>query len=71
MTNSKNTLTGTVDCLVKGGVVVSADVGGVKKNILCKVGGRIRMNRISILLGDKVEIVSDQNFEKGIVKRRL
>ncbi|KKR61773.1 hypothetical protein A2643_03455 [Candidatus Nomurabacteria bacterium RIFCSPHIGHO2_01_FULL_39_220] len=48
----------------------NADEVGGKKEILAYLGGKMRMHRIKVLIGDSVEVVLDPYGGKGrIVKR--
>jgi translation initiation factor IF-1 len=41
------------------------------KLILAYLSGKMRRFRIKVLVGDKVEVVTDQNGDKGRIERRL
>ena len=45
--------------------------GGEEKEILAYLSGRMRMHRIKVLIGDKVEIVMDPYGGKGRIVKRL
>jgi len=46
--------------------------GGVEQEeILAYLGGKMRMHRIKVLIGDKVEIVLDPYGGKGRIVKRL
>ncbi len=49
----------------------SADAAEGKKEILAYLGGKMRMNRIKVLIGDSVEIVLDPYGGKGRIIKRL
>ena len=40
------------------------------KEMLAYLSGKMRMNRIKVLIGDKVEIISDQYGDRGRIIRR-
>jgi len=42
-----------------------------KGELLCYLAGKLRLNRIKILIGDRVEVVLDEYGGKGRVTRRL
>lgn len=42
-----------------------------KKEILAYLGGKMRMHRIKVLIGDQVEIVLDPYGGKGRIVKRL
>lgn len=42
-----------------------------EREILAYLAGKMRMNRIKVLVGDKVEVVLDDYGSKGRVVRRL
>lgn len=42
-----------------------------EKEILAYLGGKMRMHRIKVLIGDKVEIVLDPYGGKGRIVKRL
>lgn len=44
---------------------------GEPKEILAYLSGKMRMNRIKVLIGDKVEVVLDSYGGKGRVVKRL
>jgi len=49
-----------------------ADAGGEdQKEILAYLGGKMRMHRIKVLIGDSVEIVLDPYGGKGRIVKRL
>lgn len=41
------------------------------KEILAYLGGKMRMNRIKVLIGDSVEVVLDEYGGKGRIVKRL
>jgi len=45
--------------------------GEEKKEILAYLGGKMRMHRIKVLIGDAVEIVLDPYGGKGRIVKRL
>ena len=49
----------------------SADAVEGKKEILAYLGGKMRMHRIKVLVGDAVEIVLDPYGGKGRIIKRL
>lgn len=49
----------------------SADMPDNKKEILAYLGGKMRMHRIKVLIGDSVEIVLDSYGGKGRIVKRL
>ena len=44
---------------------------GEEKEILAYLGGKMRMHRIKVLIGDRVEIVLDPYGGKGRIVKRL
>jgi translation initiation factor IF-1 len=42
-----------------------------QKEILAYLGGKMRMHRIKVLIGDKVEVVLDSYGGKGRIVKRL
>ena len=50
---------------------VETDEAGEKKEILAYLGGKMRMHRIKVLIGDQVEIVLDPYGGKGRIVKRL
>ena len=50
---------------------VEIDGGEEKKEILAYLSGKMRMHRIKVLIGDKVEIVLDPYGGKGRIVKRL
>ena len=42
-----------------------------KGELLCYLAGKLRLNRIKILIGDRVEVVLDEYGGKGRITRRL
>lgn len=48
-----------------------ADAGGDEKEILAYLSGKMRMHRIKVLIGDKVEIILDPYGGKGRIIKRL
>ena len=47
------------------------EVEGKEKPILAYLAGRMRLNKIRVLIGDRVEMVLDQYGERGRVVKRL
>ena len=45
--------------------------GGEPKEILAYLGGKMRMHRIKVLIGDGVEVVLDSYGGKGRIVKRL
>ena len=45
--------------------------GGEKEEILAYLGGKMRMHRIKVLIGDSVEVVLDSYGGKGRIIKRL
>ena len=45
--------------------------GEEEKEILAYLGGKMRMHRIKVLIGDSVEVVLDQYGGKGRIIKRL
>ncbi len=45
--------------------------GADEKEILAYLGGKMRMNRIKVLIGDRVEVVLDPYGGKGRIVKRL
>jgi len=52
-------------------VEIEGGEGGEQKEILAYLSGKMRMNRIKVLIGDKVEVVLDSYGGKGRVVKRL
>ena len=51
--------------------VTIEESGGVEREILAYLGGKMRMHRIKVLIGDKVEVVLDPYGGKGRIVKRL
>ena len=51
--------------------VEMGDKTGEKKEILAYLGGKMRMHRIKVLIGDSVEVVLDSYGGKGRIIKRL
>lgn len=61
-------LEGVVDRQIHGKFIVIVETQGNKMEIVCTLSGKVRMNNIKILLGDKVIIrVSVYDLTKGII----
>ena len=68
-TNNKETVTGTVDeALPNTQFRVTLENG---EQILTYLAGKMRMYRIRVLVGDKVEVELDEYGGKGRIIRRL
>jgi len=65
----KNTIIGTVVEALPN-TLFRVDVGG-GKIILSYLSGRMRMNRIKVLIGDKVEVLLDPYGGKGRIVKRM
>jgi translation initiation factor IF-1 len=46
-------------------------LNGDEREILVYLGGKMRLHRIKVLVGDKVEIVLSPDGEKGRITRRI
>ncbi len=51
--------------------IESRDEGVESKEILAYLGGKMRMHRIKVLIGDQVEVVLDPYGGKGRIVKRL
>ncbi|MFZ3011740.1 MAG: translation initiation factor IF-1 [Minisyncoccia bacterium] len=49
----------------------NAENVGEEKEILAYLGGKMRMHRIKVLIGDSVEVVLDSYGGKGRIVKRL
>jgi translation initiation factor IF-1 len=49
----------------------STENGEEEKEILAYLGGKMRMHRIKVLIGDSVEVVLDSYGGKGRIVKRL
>ena len=49
----------------------NAENGEDEKEILAYLGGKMRMHRIKVLIGDKVEVILDSYGGKGRIVKRL
>lgn len=68
--NQAKMVTGTVlESLPNTTFRVESDEGG--KIILAYLSGKMRKFRIKIMIGDRVEVVTDGAQEKGRISRRL
>ena len=47
------------------------EVGGEEKEILAYLSGKMRMHRIKVLIGDRVEVILDPYGGKGRIIKRL
>lgn len=52
-------------------VEIEGENAGEQKEILAYLSGKMRMNRIKVLIGDKVEVVLDSYGGKGRIIKRL
>lgn len=52
-------------------VRIEDKTGGEPKEILAYLGGKMRMHRIKVLIGDGVEVVLDSYGGKGRIVKRL
>lgn len=50
---------------------VSIGQGDQEKEILAYVAGKMRLNRIRVLVGDRVEVILDPYGGRGRIRRRL
>jgi len=46
-------------------------IDGDKGELLCYLAGKMRLHRIKILIGDRVEVVLDEYGGKGRIIRRI
>jgi translation initiation factor IF-1 len=68
--NKEKIVNGTVlESLPNTTFRVESEDGG--KIILAYLSGKMRKFRIKIMIGDKVEVVTDQAQEKGRISRRF
>ena len=64
-------LTGTIDEVLPGNMF-RVKVDNIPNTLLCYMGGRLKQNKIRIILGDNVRIeVSPYDLSKGRVVYRL
>ena len=64
-------LTGTVDEVLPGNMF-RVKVENMSNTLLCYMGGKLKQNKIRIILGDKVKLeVSPYDLTKGRVTYRL
>ena len=54
-----------------GSADAKALAGKEEREILAYLGGKMRMHRIKVLIGDKVEVVLDPYGGKGRIVKRL
>ena len=66
----KNTFTGTVVEALPN-TLFRVKLEGTEEVILAYLAGRMRMNRIRVLIGDRVELERDQYGGNARVTRRL
>ncbi len=65
------------DIIVKGTITESLPNttfridGENGKNILAYLSGKMKRYRIKVMVGDMVEVIVDQNGDKGRINRRL
>lgn len=68
--DDRMTLVGEIVDASKGIFKVEVTAGG--STVICQPSGKIRQNKINLVVGDKVEIeVSPMDTSRGRVKRRL
>ncbi len=67
--NNESTVKGIVIEALPG-TLFRVDVGD-KEPLLTYLGGKLRINKIRILVGDKVEILTDPYGGKGRIIKRL
>lgn len=41
------------------------------RDVLCYLSGKMRLHRIKVLVGDKVEVILSPDGERGRISRRL
>ena len=73
MTTQKNTISeivGSVDETLPN-TLFRVTVEGTDNQVLAYLSGRMRTNRIKILVGDKVSLVLDSQGERARIIRRL
>lgn len=67
--NSSSSVTGVVtEALPNTMFAVELEGGG---SVLTYLSGKMRINRIRVLVGDRVELVLDAQGERGRIVRRL
>lgn len=70
--NSKNIVTGTVvEALPDTLFRVSIQNGGEEAIVLAYLAGKMRVNRIRVLVGDRVELVQDPYGGRARIVKRL
>ncbi len=50
---------------------VLVNKGGDEQQVHAYLSGKMRMNRIKVLVGDRVEVVLDMNGTKGRIVKRM
>lgn len=66
----KQTATGTV-LEAFPNTLFQVKMNGDKGELLCYLAGKMRLHRIKILIGDKVEVILDEYGGKGRIIRRI
>lgn len=66
----KNTATGTVTEALPD-TLFRVELEGTKETVLAYLAGKMRMNRIRVLIGDKVELEQDPYGGRARITRRL
>lgn len=68
--DQKNTVHGVVTEALPN-TLFKVELKGDEKKILAYLSGKMRMNRIKVLIGDKVEVLLDPYGGKGRILRRF
>lgn len=66
----KQTVTGTV-LEAFPNTLFQVKMDGDKGELLCYLAGKMRLHRIKILIGDRVEVVLDEYGGRGRIIRRI
>lgn len=72
MSNDKNTIRGqVVECLPNLSYKISVENDGEEKIVRAYLSGKMKVNKIRVLIGDKVELVVPDTGEIYRLIRRL
>jgi translation initiation factor IF-1 len=67
----EGTIVDTSKSIFKVELIATAD-GSAMQTILCTIGGKLRKNKINLLVGDKVKVkVSPYDLTRGFIFQRM
>lgn len=70
--SDKEGFVGSVESVLgNNNYVVLVTIGGVERKVRCHLNGKMRLNRITVIPGDSVQLEIPPPYDLGRITRRL